>query len=109
LNNNTFKPFLRGGYADDGGTLLQKSIGAGFGYNTFEGRDELGVGVNWGEPNENSFGSGLKDQYVIETYYRYQLAKQLAITPDVQLLIDPPNNPNHDRLWILGLRARLAF
>ena len=109
LNNNTFKPFLRGGYADDGGTLLQKSIGAGFGYNTFEGRDELGVGVNWGQPNENSFGSGLKDQYVMETYYRYQLAKQLAITPDIQLLIDPPNNPNHDKLWILGLRARLAF
>ena len=109
LNDNTFKPFLRGGYADDGGTLLQKSIGAGFGYNTFGGRDELGVGVNWGEPNENSFGAGLKDQYVIETYYRYQLAKQLAITPGIQLLIDPPNNPNHDRLWILGLGARLAF
>jgi porin len=109
LNNNTFKPFLRGGYADDGGTLLQKSIGAGFGLNTFEGRDELGVGVNWGQPNENSFGQGLKDQYVIETYYRYQLAKQLAITPDIQLMIDPPNNPNHDKLWILGLRARLAF
>lgn len=69
----------------------------------------LGVGVNWGEPNENSSGAGLNDQYVIETCYRYQLAKQLAITPDIQLLIDPPNNPNHDRLWILGLRARLAF
>jgi len=65
--------------------------------------------VNWGEANENSFGAGLKDQYVIETYYRYQLTQQLAITPDVQLLIDPAQNPNHDRLWVLGLRARLAL
>ncbi len=109
LNDNTLKPFVRGGYAKDGGTLMQKSLGAGFGYNTFGGRDELGVGVNWGQPNENSFGPNLDDQYVIETYYRYQLTQQLAITPDIQLLIDPAQNPNHDRLWVFGLRARLAL
>jgi len=109
LKNNTFKPFLRGGYADDGGTLLQKSLNIGFGYNTFDGRDELGVGAQWGQPNENSFGPNLKDQYVFEVFYRFQLAQQLAITPDIQYLIDPALNPNHDSLWVLGLRARLAL
>jgi porin len=38
-----------------------------------------------------------------------QLAQNLAITPDVQLIIDPALNPDEDVLWIFGLRARLAF
>ena len=109
LNDNTLKPFIRGGYADDGGTLLQKAVNVGMGYNTFGGRDELGVGAHWGQPNENSFGPNLKDQYVFEVFYRYQLTQQLAITPDIQYLIDPALNPDHDSLWVLGLRARLAL
>ena len=39
---------------------------------------------NWGEPNETSFGSGLDDQYAFELFYRLQLTKDLAVTPDVQ-------------------------
>jgi len=109
LKEQKLTTFIRGGYADDGGTLLEKSLSLGFGYSTFGGRDELGVAANWGQPNENSFGPGLKDQYVLEAFYRYQLTKQLAITPDIQLIIDPANNPNHDQLWIWGLRARLAL
>ena len=108
IDNNTWMPFLRGGYADDGGTLLQKSLSVGLGYNAFGGRDQLGVAVNWGEPNE-SFGDDLSDQYVFEAYYRFQLTKQFAITPDIQYLMEPALNPDYDRLWIVGLRARLAL
>ena len=32
-----------------------------------------------------------------------------GITPDVQLLLNPPNNPDHDRIWVYGIRARLAL
>ncbi len=107
--NDKYLPFIRGGYADDGGTLLQKSLSLGFGYNTFGGRDQLGMAFNWGEPNENSFGTGLKDQKVYEVYYRYQITQQLAITPDIQFILDPALNPTHDELWVLGLRLRLAL
>ena len=109
LDDDRFMPFLRGGYADEGGTLLQKSISAGLGYNAFGGRDQLGVAVNWGQPNENSFGPDLDNQFVFETYYRWQLTEQFAITPDIQYLKDPALNPEHDSLWILGLRGRLAL
>jgi len=61
LYDDTLMPFVRGGYARDGGTLLQKSLSIGLGYNTFGGRDQLGVAFNWGQPNENSFGPGLRD------------------------------------------------
>ncbi len=33
----------------------------------------------------------------------------LALTPSVQLLIDPALNPGEDQIWVLGLRARLAL
>ena len=109
LDKDRWMPFIRGGYADEGGTLLQKSLSAGFGYNAFGGRDQLGVAVNWGQPNEDSFGPGLADQFVFETYYRWQLTEQFAITPDIQYLKNPALNPEHDSLWVLGLRARLAL
>ncbi|MDX2475833.1 MAG: carbohydrate porin, partial [Gammaproteobacteria bacterium] len=109
LDEDRFMPFVRGGYADEGGTLLQKSLSAGLGYNTFGGRDQLGVAVNWGEPNEDSFGPDLDNQFVFETYYRWQLTEQFAITPDIQYLKDPALNPEHDSLWVFGLRARVAL
>ena len=104
-----FMPFLRAGYADDGGSLLEKSVTLGLGYATVGGRDQLGFAANWGAPNKSSFGEGLSHQYTFEVFYRWQLGEQLAITPDIQLLLDPALNPDHDSLWIYGLRARLAL
>jgi len=98
-------PFLRAGYSDGGGALLKASIGTGAGYYFSESRDLLGFGINWGRPPE----SGLDDQYTAELFYRLQLAQNLAITPDVQMLINPALNPNEDVIWVFGLRARLAF
>ena len=109
LDEDRWMPFIRGGYADEGGTLLQKSLSLGLGYNVFGGRDQLGVAINWGEPNEDSFGPDLEDQFVFETYYRWQLTEQFAITPDIQYLKDPALNPEHDSLWVFGLRGRLAL
>lgn len=107
--NEKFMPFIRGGYADDGGSLLQKSVSAGLGYQAVAGRDLLGIAFNWGEPNESTFVPGLNDQYTAELFYRFQLTEQFAITPDLQLLIDPALNPVEDQIWVFGLRARLAL
>jgi len=103
--NDTWMPFLRAGYADGGGTLLEKSVGAGIGYYFNESKDLIGFGLNWGQPPD----SNLNDQYTAELYYRFQLAQNLAITPDVQLIIDPALNPDESTIWIFGLRARLAL
>jgi len=37
------------------------------------------------------------------------VAQNLAITPDVQLIINPALNPNENVLWVFGLRARLTL
>lgn len=102
-------PFIRAGYAKDSGSLMQKSVSVGFGYQPVPKGDLFGFGINWGEPNEDTYGSGLRDQYTAEIFYRWQLTPQFAITPDVQLLIDPALNPLEDQIWVFGLRARLAL
>jgi len=107
--SNEWMPFLRGGYTEDGGSLLQKSISAGIAYQWIPGRDLIGLGFNWGQPNETTWGSSLKDQYSMELFWRWQVGEELAFTPALQLLIDPANNPEEDQIWVFGLRARLAL
>jgi porin len=70
---------------------------------------QLGFGANWGQPNDALFGTDLRDQYSFEVYYRIQVTKEIAITPDVQLLIDPALNTDEDKIWVFGLRARLSL
>ena len=106
--------FARGGYANDGGSLLEKSVSIGGGYApagiaTPGAGHQLGFGANWGQPNDSVFGSGLDDQYTMEAYFRLQVTKELSITPNVQFLIDPALNPEEDHIWVFGLRARLSF
>jgi porin len=102
-------PFIRGGYADDGGSLLQKSLSVGFLYQDQPGADLLGIGLNWGEPNESSFGPGLDDQYTAEVFYRIPVTQQIAITPSIEYIKDPALNLDNDSIWIAGVRVRIAL
>lgn len=107
--NNKWMPFIRGGYAEDGGSLLQKSLSLGFLYQRDPGKNLLGVGVNWGEPNESTFAPDLDDQYTVEAFYRFQLTQQFAITPSVEYLKNPALNPTDDSIWVWGIRGRIAL
>jgi porin len=102
-------PFVRAGYAKDGGALMQKSASVGLAYQPVPKGDVLGVGLNWGEPSESTFEPGLRNQYTAEVYFRWQLSPRFAITPDLQLLVNPALDPNQDRIWVFGVRARLAL
>jgi porin len=102
-------PFIRAGYAKDGGSLLEKTLSAGFAYQSVPGGNQLGIAYNWGRPNESTWGTGLDDQHTLEAFYRIQLWKEFAVTPDIQYIRNPALNPVDDSLWVFGLRARLAF
>lgn len=58
--------FPRGGWAEDGGSILEASVSAGSGYQRERGDDVLGVGLNWGRPNRDTFGQALDDQFTAE-------------------------------------------
>jgi len=102
-------PFLRAGWADDGGSLLEASVSAGLGYQRERGGDVLGIGLNWGRPNRDTFGSDLDDQFTGEVFYRWQVTQNIQVTPSVQLLVDPASNPDEDVIGVFGVRARAAF
>jgi porin len=107
--NEHWIPFIRAGYAKDGGSLLEKTLSAGFAYQTVSGGNQLGLAYNWGEPNESTWVPGLDDKHTLEAFYRIQFWKEFAVTPDIQYIRNPALNPDNDTLWVFGLRARLAF
>ena len=111
--NNQFMPFFRAGYTDDSGSLLSKSVSAGFGYqldpSTKVPGDLFGAAVNWGEVNDTSFSPGLDDQVTVELFYRWQLTPRFALTGDYQYLMDPALNPFEDSIHVWALRGRFAL
>lgn len=102
-------PFLRLGYARDGGALWDRSASVGLGYYFEKHRELVGFALNWSQPSVSSYGPGLKDQITMELFYRFQLTPDLAITPDVQWIINPSFAPEKNQIWYLGVRARLAL
>jgi len=102
-------PFVRGGFSDGGGTIVDRMVSTGIGYQLSERKDYFGIGFNWGRPPEEMAGDHPRDQYTIETYYRVQVVPNLMIVPSAQFVIDPALDTTKDSLWILGLKIRAAF
>ncbi len=102
-------PFLRGGYAEEGGTLLQKSLSAGLGYHWGANNSLFAMGINWGQPNEDTFGPGLKDQTSIEMFSRLQIVQNFQLTPALHYIRNPALNTEANHSWVVALRARVNF
>jgi porin len=106
--NYQFRPdmlaFLRGGWSE--GWQLDRSLNAGWGWRPFQQYSDLvGLAAGWAEPANHA----LRDQYVAEGFYRFQLTSQIALTPDLQWILHPTLNPNVGSLWVGSLRARITF
>jgi carbohydrate-selective porin OprB len=56
-----------------------------------------------------SFGTLRDDQGAIDVYYRVQVTPQIAMSPTVQMVIDPVRNQSEDVVWVFGLRTRFNF
>lgn len=100
-------PFLRYAFADRGlnGIHENLSIGVGFENILSQNDDVIGVATSWEEPSDLT----LRDQYVVETFYRFYLTPYTHLTPDVQVVIDPANAPTKDAITVFGLRLRTLF
>ncbi len=102
--DNGLVPFLRGGYSDSGGILVDRSISAGVGYTIGEGDDFLGFGANWGRAPDVD-----RNQVQLETYYRTSITRWLSVVPSVQYIRDPAWEPDVSNLWLLALRLRAVW
>jgi carbohydrate-selective porin OprB len=50
-----------------------------------------------------------ENHYTFEAYRRWQPVKHLQLVPNIQLIVNPANNPSMGRVWVGGLRLRAAF
>ena len=100
-----FMPFFRIGWAEGEAPFMHRAVTSGFMYSFPTRGDLTGFAMTWEDPPQKA----LREQNTIELFYRFQLSKGLAITPSIQVLLDPASNPNTDSITIFGLRARLAL
>jgi hypothetical protein len=66
----------------------------------------FGLGLNWGRPGG---GEDLPNQWILETFYKYQASATSAITLDIQQILHPALNPKQNIIGICSLRLRLVF
>jgi len=104
-DDQAWMPFVRAGWSDGLAPLMNNTATLGLLHYVSDRSDLVGLAGNWGNPSDNS----LRDQYTGELFWRVQFAQNLAITPSVQLLIDPALNPEEDQIWIGGVRARFTL
>ena len=108
INEKLF-PFLRFAYTKDAGSLLQTALATGIGYQPVPGSHLLAGAYSWGKPNETTWGVGLESQHLFEVFYRIQLSKRLAVTPDLQWIINPALNDHQSSIFVWGIRGRLTL
>lgn len=99
-----WQPFLRAGYADGAGASLDRAVSVGVGYDARGGNDLAGLAVGWGRAPDNS-----RDQYTLEAFYRYDLTDFLQLSPELQYVVHPANDPATDDILVLGARLRAFF
>ena len=100
-------PFMRLSVSDSDVALIKRFISLGVGYRAPFARawDRIGIGVARGTPSDSS----KRTESLVELFWLFQLNPYVAITPDVQIVFDPADNPDKDRVTVLGVRLQLDF
>lgn len=76
-----------------------------FGYGRdIRGFDSLGLGIGAGRSSTTS-----EWQTVLETYYRWQVTKELVVTPDFQLILGDDSSGDDKVRVVGGIRAGIVF
>jgi carbohydrate-selective porin OprB len=105
LFDERWMPFTRMGWSQGKAPRSNTSIVAGMLYRPVNGIGGLGVAWGWESLSDPSLGK----QQAAEVFFRYNILSNLAITPSLQVPIDPAQNPAHNTVPVAGLRARVNF
>ena len=108
--------FGRGGWIN--GSLFRGFATTGVGWRPRAAPADLfGVGLSWARPTHRPNPvtdlipglDALREQYTWETFYRFHVTPNLALTPDLQLVVHPALTPSVNHLWAFGFRTRVTF
>ena len=103
--NDQYFPFLRFGNSNGGAGVAAESSLSGGVEIAMHPDETWTIGAGWAKPSERTHGSGLRDEWVVETSYKFQLGRNLSLTPDLQILFNPANNPDKSSVWVAGVRV----
>jgi porin len=103
--DDRWMPFARLGFSKGSAPIYNESVTLGVIRKFMYRSDLVGLAANHGSPPDSS----LDDQTSVEAFWRFQFSENLAITPSVQLIIDPALNPVDDKVWVWGARFRMTF
>jgi carbohydrate-selective porin OprB len=83
-------------------------VSGGIAYEAPFGRkhDLAAIAVVWSRPSPLS---GLRDETLVELFYRIEVVKAVSISPDLQVVFDPSNNPGDDVVFVPGIRLHVRF
>ena len=105
LVGDKWMPYIRAGWSEGNAPIYNRSATLGVTRNFQYRSDVAGIGINWGDPPDDS----LRDQTTVEAFWKIQFAQNLAVTPSVQWLKDPALNSEENNIWLVALRTRLIF
>ena len=107
--NDKYFPFIRFGHSDGGGGVAAESSFSA-GVEIAQAFDQVWtIGAGWARPSAETFGSGLSNETVLETSYKFQLSQNFSLMPDVQVVFNPANDPSESSVWVFSLRAILSL
>jgi porin len=100
-------PFARYSYGYGAGLRVRQSLAVGLGIEKpFERpSDRFGLAFSWAEPMRNPG----RDQYGLEAFYRLALTPDTQLTPDLQVIFNPADNPQASSVVLGGVRLRTLF
>jgi|GEM_PF-2381318 len=100
--------FFRFGIGDDDVTPVERFVSGGLAFERpFDRKsDQVAVGVAWSNPSP---GAGLRNETLIELHYRLALSPSIALSPDLQIVIDPANDSENDTVVVGGVRLEIGF
>lgn len=102
-----FVPFARYSYGYGAGLRIRQSLAVGLGLEKqfMRESDRFGLAFSWAEPAAVS----KRDQYGLEAFYRLALTPDTQMTPDLQIIFNPADNPQASSVVLGGVRMRTLF
>ena len=100
-------PFLRYAYSHRGLNGIRQNLSVGLGFEDIfkQNYDLIGLACSWADPSNPT----LRDQYVIETFYRILITPHTHLTPDIQVVIHPADAPAKNAVTVFGFRFRTLY
>ena len=105
--------FFRFGFGDKDVTPVRLNVSGGVSIeNPFGGKHHaLGLGFSWAKPSR-VFGenpTAVRSETLFEFFYRWRFTRSMFLSPDLQVILNPAENPGAEVSLVGGLRLMVEF